>query len=155
MDQIMIGSFLAKKRKEKKITQAKLAERLGVSNKTISKWETGKCMPDYSLIEPVCKELDITIAELLDGEDSADNSIRTYDDSQILDLIQRTQVLENQRVLMIGLIMIIMGLALLLLHFNIGGSDVLDFFSGLFLGMSIAEILVGVYVAMRGLGMMK
>ena len=46
MDQIMMGTFLAKKRKEKNMTQAALAERLGVTNKTISKWETGKCMPD-------------------------------------------------------------------------------------------------------------
>lgn len=45
------------------MTQAVLAERLGVSNKTISKWETGKCMPDYSVIEPLCKELGITILQ--------------------------------------------------------------------------------------------
>ena len=68
MDQIMMGTFLAKKRKEKNMTQAALAERLGVTNKTISKWETGKCMPDYSVIELLCKELEITVAELLDGE---------------------------------------------------------------------------------------
>ena len=55
MDQIMMGTFLAKKRKEKNMTQAALAERLGVTNKTISKWETGKCMPDYSVIELLCK----------------------------------------------------------------------------------------------------
>ena len=46
MEQITIGKFIAKKRKEQNLTQEQLAERLGVSNKTISKWETGKCMPD-------------------------------------------------------------------------------------------------------------
>ena len=51
MDQIAIGKFIAKKRKEKNFTQEQLAERLGVSNKTISKWETGRCLPDYSIAE--------------------------------------------------------------------------------------------------------
>ena len=69
MDQHNIGSFIAVKRREKNLTQEQLADRLGVSNKTISKWETGKCMPDYSLIEPLCKELGITLAELLDAEE--------------------------------------------------------------------------------------
>lgn len=151
MNQISIGSFITKKRKEKNLTQAALAERLGVSNKTISKWETGKCMPDYSVIEPLCKELDITVAELLDGEENADNSIRAYDDLQILDLIKRTQALEDQRTSLYGFILIIMGLALLILHYNIGGSDIKDFISGLLLGISIAEMLIGVYVVARGL----
>ena len=151
MNQISIGNFIAKKRKEKNMTQATLAERLGVSNKTISKWETGKCMPDYSVIEPLCKELDITVAELLDGEEKADNSIRAYDDLQVLDLIKRTQALEDQRTSLYGFILIIMGLALLLLHYNIGGSDIKDFLSGLLLGISIVEMLIGVYVVARGL----
>ena len=151
MNQISIGSFITKKRKEKNMTQETLAERLGVSNKTISKWETGKCMPDYSVIEPLCKELDITVAELLDGEEKANNSIRVYDDLQVLDLIKRTQVLENQRASLYGFILIIMGLVLLLLHYNIGGSGVKDFISGLFLGISIVEMLIGVYVVARGL----
>ena len=46
MDQITIGKFIAKKRREQNLTQEQLAERLGISNKTVSKWETGKCMPD-------------------------------------------------------------------------------------------------------------
>ena len=63
MNQIMTGSFIARKRKEKNLTQAALAERFGVSNKTVSKWETGKCMPDYSVIELLCKKLEITVAD--------------------------------------------------------------------------------------------
>lgn len=151
MNQILIGNFIAKKRREKNMTQVQLAERLGVSDKTISKWETGKCMPDYSIIESLCKELNISIAELIDGEETAENSIRTYDDSQIIDLIKRTQVLEQQRILLYGLILIIMGMALLILHYNVGGSSVKDFLSGVLLGLSIAEMLVGVYVVGRGL----
>ena len=69
MDQIAIGKFITKKRKEQNLTQEQLAERLGVSNKTISKWETGKCMPDYSIVELLCKELNTTLAELMNGEE--------------------------------------------------------------------------------------
>lgn len=149
MDQKMTGSFIARKRKEKNLTQAALAERLGISNKTVSKWETGKCMPDYSVIEILCKELEITVAELLYGDEKADKSVRVYDDTQVLGLVKRIQVLEQHRTSMAGLILIIMGIAFLLLHYNIGGSDFKDFISGILLGISVAEILTGVYITVR------
>lgn len=57
MEQVKTGRFIAKKRKEHQLTQEQLAERLGVSNKTISKWETGKCMPDYAVVRSLCEEL--------------------------------------------------------------------------------------------------
>ena len=79
MNQLTTGKFILKKRKEKNLTQEQLAEKLGVSNKTISKWETGKCMPDYSVIKNLCEELEITIAELMDGEETEEKSVRTYD----------------------------------------------------------------------------
>jgi len=151
MDQMVTGSFIAKKRKEKNMTQAALAERLGGSNKTVSKWETGKCMPDYSVIGLLCKELEITVAELLDGDEKADSSVRVYDDTQVLGLVKRIQVLEQHRMSMAGLLLIIMGIALMLLHYNIGGSNARDFISGVLLGISIAEMLTGVYVTVRAL----
>ena len=84
MNQLVTGKFIALKRKQKNLTQEQLAEKLGVSNKTISKWETGKCMPDYSIVKSLCEELEVTVAELMDGEISEENSVRTYDDEQIL-----------------------------------------------------------------------
>ena len=65
MNQLLVGKFITRKRKEKNLTQEQLAEKIGVSNKTISKWETGKCMPDYSVMELLCEELNITLAELM------------------------------------------------------------------------------------------
>ena len=55
MNAIIVGKFIALKRKQKNLTQEQLAHSLNISNKTISKWETGKCMPDYSLINPYVK----------------------------------------------------------------------------------------------------
>ena len=63
MNQLVTGKFIALKRKQKNLTQEQLAEKLGVSNKTISKWETGKCMPDYSIVKSLCEELEVTVAE--------------------------------------------------------------------------------------------
>lgn len=68
MDTKKIGAFIALKRKAKGLTQEQLGEKLGVSNKTISRWENGNYMPDLSLLEPLSRELDITLNELLAGE---------------------------------------------------------------------------------------
>lgn len=65
MDTKKIGAFIAMNRKKKGYTQEQLAEKLGVTNKTISRWENGHYMPDLSLLEPLSKELDITLNELL------------------------------------------------------------------------------------------
>ena len=68
MNQEKIGKFIAMRRKEKNMTQSELAEKLGVTDKSIGNWENGRNMPDLSLFKPLCNELDITINELLSGE---------------------------------------------------------------------------------------
>ena len=146
MNQIEIGNFIARKRKEKNFTQEGLAEKLGVSNKTISKWETGKSMPDYAVIQNLCNELGISVSELMDAKENVPDSIRPYDEEQIL---------ENQRTTLNGLIQMVMGTALLALSFAVGGSPVKDFFSGFLLGSSIVEMLVGIYTVIRGLSKQK
>ena len=151
MNQQATGKFIAQKRKEKNLTQEQLAGKMGVSNKTISKWETGKCMPDYSVVKSLCEELEITVAELMDGENAQERSVRTYDDEQIVDLLRRTQALEKQKQLLYGVLLIVMGIALQALSHTLGGSNVKDFFSGLLSGISIAEMLVGVYVVGKGI----
>ena len=68
MNQEKIGKFIAECRKKKNITQAQLAEKLSITDRAISKWETGKSMPDSSLMLKLCEILDITVTELLIGE---------------------------------------------------------------------------------------
>ena len=145
-NQTTIGSYIAKKRREKNLTQEQLAEKLGVSNKTISKWENGKCMPDYSIIEQLCKELSVTLSELMDGEDAAEDSVRVYDDEQILDLLRRTQELERQKNILYGIILIVLGIACNAMAGTVSGSEVQEFISGLLTGLSVAEILAGIVV---------
>ena len=68
MNQENIGKFIAKLRKEKNMTQEQLAEKMGVSINAVSKWERGLSFPDVSLYKKLCKELDINIEELINGE---------------------------------------------------------------------------------------
>ena len=68
MNQDKIGKFIAKKRKEKNLTQIQFAEKLGVSDRSVSNWENGKNMPDMSLFPIISKELNITINDLMSGE---------------------------------------------------------------------------------------
>lgn len=68
MDQVKIGKFIAQCRKDKNMTQAELAERLNITDRAISKWETGKGMPDSSIMLELCAELGISVNELLSGE---------------------------------------------------------------------------------------
>ena len=68
MDQIKIGKFIATLRKEKDLTQEQLGEKLGVTNKTISRWENGNYMPDIEMLSLLAKEFDVSINELISGE---------------------------------------------------------------------------------------
>ncbi len=68
MEQEMIGKFISACRKEKGLTQMQLAEKLNITNRAVSKWETGKSMPDVSLMLDLCGILGITVNELLSGE---------------------------------------------------------------------------------------
>ena len=151
MNQLTTGKFISLKRKQKNMTQEQLAQKLGVSNKTISKWETGKSMPDYSIIMSLCEELEITIAELMDGEMSEEKSVRTYDEEQILDLLRRTQELEKQKNMLYGIMLIVMGIAMMAFSQVFGGSDLKDFIAGILSGLSVGEMLVGAYVVGKSL----
>ena len=86
MDQIKIGKFILNCRKEKGLTQEQLAEKLGVTSKSISRWENGRNMPDYSILKDLCNILDIDVNEFLIGEKINKNEIRTQS-YENLDLI--------------------------------------------------------------------
>lgn len=76
MNQIKIEKFIAQCRKEKNLTQEQLAEILNTTNKSVSKLEIGKCLPDSSLYEPLCNILEITINELFAGQKIKDEDYK-------------------------------------------------------------------------------
>lgn len=73
MDQIKIGKFIAETRKQKNMTQRQLADVLSISDKTVSKWECGKGLPEISLMMPLCETLQMTVNDLLTGERVSEN----------------------------------------------------------------------------------
>ena len=76
MDIIKIGKFIAQCRKEKGLTQEKLSEIVGVTNKAVSKWENGSCLPNVFLYEPLCECLGITMNELFAGKHILDDVLK-------------------------------------------------------------------------------
>ena len=103
-------------------------------------------MPDYSIIEQVCRELSVALSELMNGEDTAEDSMWVYDDKQILDLLRRTQDLERQKNILYGIILMVLGLACNAMSATASGSEVQEFVSGLLMGLSVAEILAGIVI---------
>lgn len=90
MDQIKIGKFIAEMRKEQNLTQIDLAEQLGISNKTISKWECGNGMPDYAVMESLCDILKINVNELLSGERLPSKDYNKKAEENMMSLIQES-----------------------------------------------------------------
>ena len=91
MNQTEIGKFIAKCRKEKKLTQAQLAEKLNITDRAVSKWETGKSMPDSSIMLELCKILGITVNELLSGEEIDMESYEKKADENLIALKRKDE----------------------------------------------------------------
>lgn len=90
MDQFKIGKLIAECRKAKKLTQAQLAQLLGVTDKSVSKWENGICLPDVSLYKEICKILDITLNEFFSGERLKDETFKEVADSNLLSALENS-----------------------------------------------------------------
>ncbi len=91
MNQIKIGKFIADERKRKGYTQKQLSEKLGISDKTISKWERGNGFPEVSLLLPLCNELEITVNELLSGERVSEEDYRKKAEENMVNLVREAQ----------------------------------------------------------------
>ena len=113
MNTVNVGKFISQLRKEKELTQKELAEKLGVTDKAVSKWETGKCYPDIETIEKISRLFDVSINELLNGEKILPEKAREEADKTII------QVMKNEKkerhkgriiVLILSIIALISGL---------------------------------------------
>lgn len=137
MNQEKIGLFIAKCRREKNMTQEDLAEKLGVSNKSISRWENGKTMMDISLFEPLCNELDISIIELLNGKRIND---KKKDKLYTKTLINYSNKVGSRNKQVILTILFIMSLMPMLLY-QFGGMRDVQEISGLIILLSPITIV--------------
>ena len=110
MNQEKIGKFIADCRKDKKMTQSELAEKLGVTDKSVGNWENGRNMPDLSLFKPLCDELGITINDLLSGEKIKKNHYQEKFEENIVNTIDYSTKKINKYSNVIGLLFVIFGL---------------------------------------------
>ena len=110
MNQENIGKFIAKCRKDKKMTQQDLAEKLGVTDKSVGNWENGRNMPDLSLFKPLCDTLDITINDLLSGEKISKEKYQEKFEENIVNAINYSTKRINKYSDVIGLLLVIFGL---------------------------------------------
>ena len=145
MNQKQIGRYIAEKRRIKNLTQAQLAEQLGISDKTVSKWECGRSMPDYALIQSLCETLDISVSELIEGKEAS------LHERQLMELLRRTQELKRQNGILHGVIMLIFGIALQALAPHFVGSPLQDLLSGIILGLSVGILLLGIYLIFQAM----
>ena len=91
MDQIKIGRFIAEQRKKRSLTQAQLAEKVNVTDKAVSKWETGKAMPDSSVMLSLCAVLKITVNDLLTGEVITMENYNKEMENKLLELVKQKE----------------------------------------------------------------
>jgi len=91
MDQVKIGKFIAECRKQKNLTQLQLAEKLGITDKAVSKWERGLAMPDTSLMLELCDILGISVNELLSGEKNSMENNNQNNEQLLLDMAKEIE----------------------------------------------------------------
>ena len=103
MDQIRIGRFIAQCRKAGGLTQRQLADELGISDKTVSKWECGNGLPEVSLMLPLCAALGVTVNDLLSGERVAQADYQKKAEENMMQLVRENA--ENKKRLALSLIL--------------------------------------------------
>ena len=146
MDQIKIGGFIAEERKRKGYTQKILSEKLGISDKTISKWERGNGFPEVSLLIPLCSELDITVNELLSGERVSEEQYRKKAEENMVNLVKEAQENKKKIILsvMVGILTILAAVPLFMV------TGMFDMRTGVritFIVIGIVVLIIGIAVA--------
>lgn len=159
MDQKKVGSFLRELRKEKQLTQEQLAERFGVTNRSVSRWETGSNMPDLCILVELADFYDVDIRDIIDGERKGEDMNK--EEKERLQLVADYAETEKNTLLMrlrifsiVGLVSLIAGLVMLVL----GGDNnlpVYDYLMGTLMGVSIGALLVAVFYSTGALENMR
>lgn len=117
MNQIAIGRFIAACRKDKKLTQAQLAEQLSITDRAVSKWECGKSLPDASIMLALCEILGITVNELLSGERLAMDNYNQKAEENLLAMKKQKEAADKR---LLTMEIVIGGISLIFLFAMIG-----------------------------------
>ena len=146
MDQIKIGKFIAEERKAKKYTQRELADKLSISDKTISKWERGNGFPEVSLLLPLCNELEITVNELLSGERLQAMDYKKKAEKNMVNLVKEAQESKKKIIMsaMVGVLVIVAAVPL----FVVAGMFEMQVWTRvLLMGIGFVIMVIGIAIA--------
>ncbi|MEY8574131.1 helix-turn-helix transcriptional regulator [Oscillospiraceae bacterium 21-37] len=146
MDQNKTGKFIAGERKRKALTQKQLAEALGISDKTISKWERGGGFPEVSLLLPLCRELDITVNELLAGERVAEEDYKKKAEENMMNLVKEAQE-SRKKIILSALVAALAILAALPLVVVAGALEMETWLRCLLIGIGLVVVVLGIIIA--------
>lgn len=149
MDQKKTGSFLRELRKEKQLTQEQLAERFGVTSRSVSRWETGSNMPDLSILVELADFYDVDIRDIIDGERKGEDMNK--EEKERLQLVADYAETEKNTLLMrlrifsiVGLVSLIAGLTMLVISRD-NNLPIYDYLMGTLMGVAIGALLVAVF----------
>lgn len=153
MNQKKIGAFFKELRKEKELTQEQLAEQLNVSNRTVSRWETGSNMPDLDVLMEMADFYEVDLRELLDGEKRGERMNPELKETVLKVADYSNEEKEKLTGRMHGIF--VMGLAAFILYFAMlfvddgNVSPLFDFVQGLSLGLAFSACILGVIMTSR------
>lgn len=146
MNQILTGSFIAAERKRKGYTQKQLSEKLGISDKTVSKWERGNGFPDVSLLLPLCSELDITVNELLSGERVSEEDYCRKAEENMVNLVREARE-SKKKIMLSAMVAILVIIAAVPLFVVAGAIQMEDWIRVLLIVTGIVVIVIGIAIA--------
>lgn len=152
MNQIKIGKFIAACRKEQKLTQAQLAERLGITDRAVSKWETGKSLPDASVMLELCTILNINVNELLSGERIMMESYNRKAEENLLEMKKQKEAADKRLLTMewvIGGISIVFFFAMIGVGAYLMKQESPQWMFWLLFGIGIVQFLIAMSFALR------
>ena len=146
MNQVLIGKFIASERKRKGYTQKQLSEKLGISDKTISKWERGNGFPEVSLLLPLCDELDITLNELLSGERFSEEDYRKKAEENMVNLVREAQESKKKIILsaMVALLVIVAATPMFVIS---GAIEMNTWIRIILIAIGFVVIVIGIAIA--------
>ena len=149
MDQKKTGSFLRELRKEKQFTQEQLAERFGVTSRSVSRWETGSNMPDLSILVELADFYDVDIRDIIDGERKGEDVnkeekerlqlVADYAENEKNILLMRLRIIS-----IVGLVSLVAGLTMMVISRD-NNLPVYDYLMGTLMGVAIGALLVAVF----------
>ncbi len=149
MDQVKIGKFIAECRKKENLTQMQLAEKLNITDRAVSKWETGKALPDSSIMLEVCAALKITVNDLLSGEVVTMDNYNKELENNLLEMVKQKEQADKRLLkleIVLGIIAVLPLIAAVVIASIV---PMAEWKGGLLVGLSLLPLLIATPFALK------